>query len=70
LVNILIDIRDMEGEIFNIKIQHEINVAPMRSCIEDWFKNIFDKLTNEGKRTVETVLVTVEESHKRTSVSK
>jgi uncharacterized protein YeeX (DUF496 family) len=29
--NISIDLRDLEGEAFNIKIQHEINVALMRS---------------------------------------
>jgi hypothetical protein len=70
LWNISIDIRDLEGELFNIKIRHEINVAPMRSYIEEWFKKVVDKLTNERKRTVEMVPVTVEESHKRTSVSK
>jgi hypothetical protein len=38
LRNISIDLRDLEGELFNIKIWHEINVAPMRSYIEEWFK--------------------------------
>jgi hypothetical protein len=42
----------------------------MRSYIEEWFKKVVNKLTNEGKRTVEMVLVAVEESHKRTSASK
>ena len=45
-------------------------MMPMRSYIEEWFKKVFDKLTNEGKKTVETVPVTVEERHKRTSASK
>jgi hypothetical protein len=70
LRNISIDLRDLEGELFNIKIRHEINVAPMRVYIEEWFKKVVDKLTNEGKRTVETVPITAEESHKRTSTSK
>jgi hypothetical protein len=61
---------DLEGELFNIKIQHEINVAPMRSHIEEWFKKAIDKLTDEGKKAVETVLVTVDEINKRTSTSK
>jgi hypothetical protein len=65
LRNISIDLRDLEGELFNIKIQHEINVAPMRSYIEEWFKKVVDKLTNEGKRMVETIHVTTKESHKR-----
>jgi hypothetical protein len=42
----------------------------MRGYIEEWFKKVVDKLTNEGKRTIETVPITVEESHKRTSTSK
>ena len=70
LRNIYINLRDLECELFNIKIWHEINVAPMRSYIEEWFKKVVDKLTDEGQKAVETVPVTVDESHKRTSVSK
>jgi uncharacterized protein YeeX (DUF496 family) len=29
------DLRDLEGKLFNIKIMHEINVAPMKNYIED-----------------------------------
>jgi hypothetical protein len=42
----------------------------MKSYIEEWFKKAIDKLTNEGKETIETVLVTVDENDKRTSTSK
>jgi hypothetical protein len=49
LHGISINLRYLEGELFNIKIQHEINVAPMKSYIEEWFKKAIDKLTNEGK---------------------
>ena len=42
----------------------------MRSYIEEWFKKAIDKLTNEGKMEVETVPVTAEERHKRTSMRK
>jgi len=45
-------------------------VAPMRSYIEEWFKKVVDKLTDEGKRMVEMVHITTDESHKRTSASK
>jgi hypothetical protein len=31
---ISLDLRDLEGELFNIKIWHEINVTPMKSYIE------------------------------------
>jgi phosphoribosyl-ATP pyrophosphohydrolase len=60
----------LEGELFNIKIRHEINVAPMKSYIEDWFRKEIDKLTKEGKETVETVPITVNEDNKRTTTSK
>ena len=47
----------MEGKVFNIKIKHEINVAPMKNYIEDWFKKEIDKLTKEGKEAaIEKVL--------------
>jgi hypothetical protein len=55
LHGISLDLRDLEGELFNIKIRHEINMAPMKNYIEEWFKKAIDKLTNEGKETVETV---------------
>jgi hypothetical protein len=42
----------------------------MKSYIEEWFKKDIDKLTNEGKETVETVPVTVNEDNKRTPTSK
>jgi hypothetical protein len=66
---IFLDLRDLEGELFNIKIRHEINVAPMKNYIEDWFKKEIEKLTKEGKEIVETVLVTVNEDNKRTTIS-
>jgi hypothetical protein len=47
--NLSIDLRDLETEFFNIKIRHEINVAPMRSSIEEWFKKVVDQITNEGQ---------------------
>jgi hypothetical protein len=65
------DLRDLEGELFNIKIRHEINVAPMKNYIEDWFKKAIDKLTKEGQETtVETVPITTNEENKRTTTSK
>ena len=69
LWNIYIDIRDLEGALFNIKIRHEINVAPMKSYFEEWFKKAIDKLTNEEQEIVETVPVTIE-NDKRTSTRK
>jgi hypothetical protein len=45
-------------------------MAPMRSYIEEWLKKDVDKLSDEGKRTVETVPITTDESDKMTSMSK
>jgi hypothetical protein len=36
LRNLSIDLRELENELFNIKIWDETNVAPMRSYIEEW----------------------------------
>jgi hypothetical protein len=49
LHNLSIDLRDLEIEFLNIQIQHEINVAHMRSYIEEWFKKVVDQITNEGQ---------------------
>jgi phage host-nuclease inhibitor protein Gam len=60
----------LEGDLFNIKICHEINMAPMKNYVQEWFKKAIDKLTNGGKETVEMVHVTVKEDNKRTAASK
>jgi hypothetical protein len=67
---ISLELRDLEGELFNIKIRHEINIAPMKNYIEYWFKKTIDKLINKGQETVETVHVIVNEDNKRKTTSK
>jgi hypothetical protein len=57
---ISLDLRDFEGELFKIKIKHEI-----KSYIEYWFRKAIYKLTKEGKEIVETVLIIVKEKNKR-----
>jgi hypothetical protein len=49
---ISLDLRYLEGELFNIKIHHEINVAPMKNYIEEWFKKEIEKLTDKEKETI------------------
>jgi hypothetical protein len=49
LHNLSIDLRDLESELFNIKIWHEMNMVPMRSYIEEWLKKVVDQITNEGQ---------------------
>jgi hypothetical protein len=60
----------LEGELFNIKIRHEINVTPIKNCIEDWFKKAIEKLTKAGQEIVEMVLITINEYNKRIAASK
>jgi hypothetical protein len=55
----------LEGDLFNIKIWHEMNVAPMKGYIEYWFNKSIEKLTKEGKETIDTVPITVNEENKR-----
>jgi hypothetical protein len=45
---ISIDLRDLKGNLFNIKIQYEINVTPMKNDIEEWLKKEIDKLTRNN----------------------
>jgi hypothetical protein len=42
----------------------------MKIYIEDWFRKEIDKLTKEGKETVETVPITINEDNKRTAARK
>jgi hypothetical protein len=64
------DLRDLEGELFNIKIQHEIKVTPMKIYIEYWFIKAIDKLAKQGKEIVDTIIVTVNQDNKRKSTRK
>jgi hypothetical protein len=70
LHGISLDLIDLEGELFHIKIQHEINIEPMKNYIEEWFKKEIDTMTKEGKEAVETVHVSFNEDNKRTTTSK
>ena len=38
LHGISLDLRDLEGKLFNIKIQNDINVGQIKNYIEEWFK--------------------------------
>jgi hypothetical protein len=68
--DIYLELRELECELFNIKIMHEINVAPMKNYIEDWFKMAVEKLTKEGKEKIEIVPITINEDNKRITTSK
>ena len=63
------DLRKLENELFDIEIRDEINVAPMKSYIEEWLQWRMDKLIDEGKQLVGTIPVVVDERNKNTSAS-
>jgi hypothetical protein len=69
LHSISMDLRKLENELFDIEIRDEINVAPMRSYIEEWFQRRMDKLIDEGKQPVGTIPVVVDDNNKNASAS-
>jgi hypothetical protein len=69
LHSISMDLRKLENDLFDIEVQDEINVAPMRSYIEEWFQRRMDNLIQEGKQPVDTIPVTVDDNNKNASAS-
>jgi len=64
LHSISMDLRKLENKIFNIEIQDEINMAPMRSYVEEWLQRRMDKLTDKGQQSVGMIPVVVDERNK------
>jgi hypothetical protein len=69
LHSISMDLKKLENKLFDIEIWDEINMAPMRSYIEEWIQRRMDKLTNEGQQPLGTIPVAVDESNKNASAS-
>ena len=65
LHSIWMDLRKLENDLFDIEIHDKINVAPMRSYIEEWLQRRTDKLTDEGQQPIDMILVVVDESNKK-----
>ena len=59
------DLRKLENDLFDIEIQDEISMAPMRSYIEEWFQRRMDKLIDKGQQLVGTILVVVDDNNKK-----
>jgi hypothetical protein len=43
------DLRDLENILFDIKIRHEINVAPKKDYIEEWLKKALINIMEENQ---------------------
>ena len=69
LHSISMDLRKLENDLLDIEIQDEINVAPMRSYIEEWFQRRMDNLIEEGQQPVDTIPATADDSNKNASAS-
>jgi predicted DNA binding CopG/RHH family protein len=61
LSNLSIDFRELKSDIFNIKIQNEINVTPMRSYIEEWLERQLKQTADERQQVVASILAVVED---------
>jgi hypothetical protein len=67
LRNLSIDLRELENELFNIKIWNEINVAPLRSYIEEWLERELKQVADERQQAVATIPVVVDDINKKAS---
>jgi hypothetical protein len=61
LSNLSIEFRELESDLFNIKIQNEINVAPMRSYNEEWLERQLKQVAKERQQAVAIIPAVVED---------
>jgi hypothetical protein len=53
----IIDLREKENEMFEIKTKHDIMVSPMREYIEKWLRKSFINITEtDHHKAVTTVM--------------
>jgi hypothetical protein len=63
------DLRKLENDLYDIEIWEEINTAPMKSYIEEWFQQRMDSLIQEGLQPLNKTLLTIDDNNKNTSAS-
>ena len=63
------DLRKLENDLYEIEIWDEINMAPMKSYIEEWFQQRMDNLVQEGKQPVGMTPLTIDSNNKNASAS-
>jgi hypothetical protein len=69
LHSISMDLRKLENDLYDIEIRDEINMAPMKSYIEEWFQQRMDNLVQEGQQPVDRTPLTIDDSNKNASAS-
>jgi hypothetical protein len=65
-----IDFKELENENFNIKIQNEINITPMRSYIEEWLESELNHNADERQHALTMILVVVDDINEKASTRK
>jgi hypothetical protein len=61
LCNLSIDFRKLENDLFNIKIQNEINVALMKSYIQEWLERQLKQATDERQQAIAKIPATIDD---------
>jgi hypothetical protein len=51
--NVSVDLRDIEKELFNIKIKQEVIIVPLRDSIQEW---LYTSITNISKIPADEVM--------------
>jgi hypothetical protein len=69
LHSISMDLRKLENDLYDIEIWDEINMAPMKSYIEEWFQHRMDNLVQEGQQLVNRTPLTIDDNNKNASDS-
>jgi hypothetical protein len=69
LHSISMDLRKLENYLYDIEIRDEINMAPMKSYIEEWFQHRMDNLVQEGQQPVDRTPMTIDDNNKNASAS-
>jgi hypothetical protein len=65
LQKLSINFREIENELFNIKIKQEVIVAPLKEYIEEWLKRILTKITKTPIEAVNIDHITTTNKYKK-----
>jgi hypothetical protein len=56
LQNLSIDLREIEKELFNVKVKQEVIVSPLRDFIQEWLNNSIAKISEIPAEAVTPVI--------------
>jgi hypothetical protein len=70
LCNISIDFRELENDLFNIKIWNEISVIPKRIYIEEWLERELKQAADERQWAVNMIPTSIDDINEMTTTRK